>query len=239
MAKFLKTNDISAQLENIIRGSEAGEKLVLVSPYVQISSRLFENLKDANKRRVKITLIYGKKELEAEEREKLDTLQNLSLYFKESLHAKCYYNEKQLIITSMNLYDFSEKTNYEMGVLVQKDEDRAIYDLAVEEVEIIRGNSEVIKEPPSLAAMGKVVMGVVNDFNDWVDAAAGTPRKGFCVRCGQPIDFDTRHPLCPECYGNWALYKRSKYPEKHCHRCGKSSKVSKGEPLCPACSKKQ
>jgi hypothetical protein len=244
VAKFLKTNDISAQLENIIRGSEAGEKLVLVSPYVQVSPRLFENLKDANKRRVKITLIYGKKELEAEEREKLDTLQNLSLYFKESLHAKCYYNEKQLIITSMNLYDFSEKTNYEMGVLVQKDEDRAIYDLAVEEVEIIRGNSDVIKGPSSLAAMGKavmgkVVMGVMNDFNDLVDDAAGTPRKGFCVRCGQPIDFDTRHPLCPAHYAKWSVYKKPDYPEKYCHRCGESSKVSKREPLCPVCSKRR
>jgi len=238
MAKFLKTNDISARLEDIIREAEAGEKLVLVSPYVQISPRLFENLRDANKRRVKITLIYGKGKgkLKSEEEERLHDLQNLSLLYHQNLHAKCYYNEKQLIITSMNLYDFSEKTNYEMGVLVQKEEDKAIYDLAVEEVEIIRRNSEEIKRPSSLATMGKAFMGVVNDL---VDDAAGTPKKGFCIRCAQAIDYDTDRPLCPEHFAKWNVYKKPEYPEKYCHRCGKSNKVSKREPLCPACSKKQ
>ena len=236
MAEFLKTTDISARLEDIIREAEAGEKLVLVSPYVQINPRLFENLKDANKRRVKMTLIYGKEgKLKSEEKERLHDLQNLSLRYHPNLHAKCYYNEKQLIITSMNLYDFSERTNYEMGVLVQKEEDKAIYDLAVEEVEIIRRNSEEIKRPSSLAAMGKVVMGVVNDF---VDDAAGTPR-GFCIGCAQRIDFDPNRPFCGECYGKWAIDKKVTHQERYCHGCGKNHKSSMSRPLCLACYKRQ
>jgi phosphatidylserine/phosphatidylglycerophosphate/cardiolipin synthase-like enzyme len=236
VAEFLTTTNTSARLENIIR--EANERLVLVSPYVQINPRLFENLKDANKRRVKITLIYGKDKgkLKSEEKDRLHDLQNLSLYFKESLHAKCYYNEKQLIITSMNLYDFSERTNYEMGVLVQKEEDKAIYDLAVEEVEIIRRNSEEIKRPSSLAAMGKAVMGVVNDL---VDDAAGTPKKGFCISCAQRIDLDPDRPFCGACYGKWAVRKKVTHQEQYCHVCGKANKTSMSRPACLACYKKQ
>lgn len=238
MAKFLKTNDISARLEDIIRETEAGQKLVLVSPYLQISPRLIEDLKDANRRRVKITLIYGKKRLPQEE-EELNALQNLSLYFKETLHAKCYYNEKQLIITSMNLLDFSEKTNYEMGVLVRKEEeeDKAIYDLAVEEVEIIRRHSDEIKKPSSLVAAGKAFMGAVNVL---IDDVAAMPKRGFCIRCGQAMDYNTYRPLCEEHFAKWNVHKDSKYPEKYCHRCGKPRRnVCKDRPLCLACYKNQ
>ena len=235
MAEFLKTNDISARIEDIIRGTEAGDKLVLVSPYVQISPRLFENLKDANKRRVKITLIYGKDgKLKSEEKERLHDLQNLSLRYHPHLHAKCYYNETQLIITSMNLYDFSEKTNYEMGVLVHKEEDKAIYDLAVDEVEIIRRHSDEIKKPSSLAAMGKAVMGAMNDL---VDDATGMPKEGYCIRCKKPIDYDPDRPLCLSHFLIWNEFKDSDYPENWCHRCGNRRKVSMGKPLCRTCWK--
>jgi phosphatidylserine/phosphatidylglycerophosphate/cardiolipin synthase-like enzyme len=234
VAEFLTTNGTSDRLEQIIK--ESRKELVLVSPFVQISPRLIDILKAADKRRVKITLIYGKVKLESKEKEWLDALPNLSLRFKETLHAKCYYNEKQLIITSMNLYDFSEKTNYEMGVLVQKEEDKAIYDQAVEEVEVIQRSSEEIKKSAVLAAMGKAFMGVVNVLADDV---SGTPKKGFCIRCAQAIDYDTDRPLCPEHFAKWNVYKKPEYPEKHCHRCGRSNKVCKDRPLCLACYKKQ
>ncbi len=130
----------------------------------------------------------------------------------------------------MNLYDFSETTNDEMGVLVQRDEDEAMYDQAVEEVALIQESSEEIKKPSSLAAMGKRFMGVVNDL---ADDAAGTPKKGFCIRCGQAIDFDTDTAIMSRMLRQLGSLQETNYPEKHCHRCGKSIKVSKREPLCP------
>jgi hypothetical protein len=257
MAEFLTTTGISARLEDIIREAKAGEKLVLVSPYVRISQRLIDNLKAADKRRVKITLIYGKKRLDSQEEEKLNDLQNLSLHFKENLHAKCYYNEKQLIITSMNLYDFSETTNREMGVLVQKEEDKAIYNQAVNEIDLIRGGSEEIRKSQAglaargkalmsspeikggLAAMGKAgkaFMGVVNDL---VDDAPSTPKKGFCISCAQKIDLDPDRPFCGACYGKWAVHKKVTHQEQYCHECGKANKSSMSRPACLACYKKQ
>lgn len=44
MAEFLTTNGTSYHIENIIIGAE--EKLVLVSPYLQISKTFYERLKD-------------------------------------------------------------------------------------------------------------------------------------------------------------------------------------------------
>jgi len=233
MAEFLTTTKISARLEDIIR--EAEKELVLVSPYVQFSGNLIDRLKDADEKGVRIILIY-RDELSPKEREKLDTLKNLSLYCHPNLHAKCYYNEKQLIITSMNLYDFSEKRNREMGVLVQMEEHDGVYSKAAGEVRSILRSEHIKRESRgSLAGVGKVLRGVVNVLATDV---VSTPGRGSCIRCGRLIEFDRERPYCAECYGKWAKYKRKTYPENFCHRCGKPNKGNMSEPLCADCSQK-
>jgi len=235
VAEFLTTTNITARLEDIIREAKAGEKLVLVSPFVQISPRLIDNLKAADKRRVKIILIYGKKQdLGPDEWATLDDLQNLSLYYHPNLHAKCYYNEKQLIITSMNLYDFSQMTNHEMGVLVQKqkEEDKAIYDQAVKEVDFIQEGSTPIRKSSGLATAGKAVIGLARAL---ADGLTDTLNNGHCIRCGQVIPFDPKRPYCPECYGKWAEYNNKTYIEEFCHECGERNNSSMRRPLCLAC----
>ena len=60
------------------------------------------------------------------------------------LHAKCYLNEELCIITSLNLYEFSQINNNEMGVLIRRSEDAELYKEAYEEAQrIIRISDEV------------------------------------------------------------------------------------------------
>ena len=115
MAKFLTTSGVSYQVELIIK--EANKKLVLISPYIQISKVLLERLQNASDKGVQIHLIYGKDELKPVEKKQLNSIENLKLYYYQNLHAKCYFNEKTMVITSMNLYEFSDKHNREMGVI--------------------------------------------------------------------------------------------------------------------------
>jgi sugar-specific transcriptional regulator TrmB len=142
MAEFLTTSGVSYQIESIIK--EAKKKLILISPYIQISKVLLERLQNASEKGVEIRLIYGKNELKPFEKEQLNSIENLKLYFYQNLHAKCYFNEKTMVITSMNLYEFSEKHNREMGVLIKKNDDLAMFNDAVEEalsiVKTIREN---------------------------------------------------------------------------------------------------
>lgn len=156
MADFLTTADIVAETEKIIKGAK--EKLTLVSPYIQMSRTLVERLQDADERGVDTTLVYGKVDLNREQREMLGTLNGLSLYFSENLHAKCYFNETHMIIGSMNLYQFSERNNREMGLLVTFGKDRKAYKGAVEEVESIIRSSLQEKGPQrreTVAAVAK------------------------------------------------------------------------------------
>ncbi|MFD3003495.1 phospholipase D family protein [Pontibacter toksunensis] len=137
MGKFLRTSGISHKIEDII--VEAKEELVIVSPYLKISNNLFERFKEKSEEGVKINFIYGKSELTQVERNKIEGLKTINPYYYENLHAKCYYNEKEMIITSMNLYEFSEKNNREMGVLVSKFDDAPIFEDGIQEAKSILG----------------------------------------------------------------------------------------------------
>src|SRR5689334_22446892 len=106
MAEFLTTRGVSSHLENIIK--EANKQIVLISPYLQIPKIIAERLNDASKKKVEIIVIYGKRDLYADQRAILCSLNTLQLYYHDTLHAKCYFNEKKMIITSMNLFQFSE-----------------------------------------------------------------------------------------------------------------------------------
>lgn len=77
MAEFLTTNGISYQIENII--IDAKSKLFLVSPFLQLSKTLFERLKDASNKGVKIKIIYGKDDLKPNEKNSLAELTNCNL----------------------------------------------------------------------------------------------------------------------------------------------------------------
>ena len=133
MPKFLTTHGVAFEIENIIVGAK--RQLVLISPYLRLSKTLTERLRDTDRRNIPTTLVYGKRALDDEEQRALASLRNLSLYFFDNLHAKCYFNERALILTSMNLYEFSEKTNREMGVLVQASEE--VYRQATQEARSI------------------------------------------------------------------------------------------------------
>ena len=135
MVEFLRTSGISHNIEEII--INAKQKLVIISPYLKLTDNLFERLKEKDDEDIEIILVYGKSELNKQEKQKLYSLAHLSIHYYKNLHAKCYYNENKLLITSMNLYEFSEKNNREMGILIDKENDSRIYNDAEQESESI------------------------------------------------------------------------------------------------------
>lgn len=144
MAKFSTTVGNTFFIEQIILGST--EKLTLVTPFLKFSKTLIERLSDAERKGIKMTLIYGKSELPKKEKEILYAFKNIKIYYCANLHAKCYFNDSAMIITSMNLYEFSERNNREMGIYIEKEIDEEIFKHALEEVESIQNASVLEKD---------------------------------------------------------------------------------------------
>lgn len=118
MALFLNTKKLNYWIPKIIK--EAKKELILVVPYIQISDTIFKSLKVADRNKVEIILIYRENKLSEKEKEKLLNLNNISLLHHPNIHCKSYFNGELLVVSSMNLYDFSEKNNREMGVLFSR-----------------------------------------------------------------------------------------------------------------------
>lgn len=142
--ELLTTAGQSHQIEQLIKG--ANSHIWLISPYLKIHKSLFEKLKKADARQVKITLVYGKNDLQAEQQADLEQLQNCEVYFCKNLHAKAYLNETFGIIGSMNLYEFSQINNIEFGALFTKKEDKEFYENTVDEISSLIDISEQKQE---------------------------------------------------------------------------------------------
>lgn len=142
MAKFLNTSATNYFLEELIKSTN--DKLILISPFLKLNNRIKELLEDKNRMKIDIRIVYGKIEMKNEELNWLKELSFVRTSFCENLHAKCYMNEKMCIVTSMNLYEFSQVNNNEMGILIKRDEDLELYNDTKEEAErIIRVSDEV------------------------------------------------------------------------------------------------
>lgn len=142
MAKFLNTSATNYFLEELIKNAK--DRVILISPFLKLNDRMKELLSDKNRLKIDVRIVYGKSELQPEEISWLRELTYVRTSFCKNLHAKCYLSEDLAIITSLNLYEFSQVNNNEMGVLIRRSEDHELYMDAYEESQrIIRISDEV------------------------------------------------------------------------------------------------
>jgi len=142
MAKFLNTSATNYYLEELIKATT--ERLIIISPFLKFNDRIRELLEDKDRLKIDVRIVYGKSELAPHEINWLRSLAFVRTSFCQHLHAKCYLNERTAIITSMNLYDFSQVNNNEMGIHVDREQEPELYRDTYEEAQrLIRISEEV------------------------------------------------------------------------------------------------
>jgi len=234
MATFLDTQNISSEIANLIKNSK--ERLYLITPYLQLNRQIKPSIKDLVYKipTIHIIVVCRSDKINVEDMGFLQDLKNVQIWALDNLHAKCYINEETAIITSMNLYQYSEGNNYEMGIKIDKKTDEPIYKQISEYIDIIMRESKEYeikkKETEKSTPQAKERVQKVQEKQSVV--------SGFCIRCHANMEFNPNHPLCSKCYKSWARYGKSDFPEKYCHVCGKESKQSVAKPVCISCYKK-
>jgi len=144
MVHFLNTAGAYSEIENII--GKAEHQLILISPYIQIAKPLLERLTYVSeKHAVNITLVCRIDRLNRHEYNSLMRINRLDILNSPSLHAKCFYNERCMVITSLNLYRHSHMHNREMGILINRDEEPQVFSDAKSEAEFIIQTASIIK----------------------------------------------------------------------------------------------
>ena len=148
--------------------------------------------------------------------------------------------ENEALLTSMNLYEFSQVNNYEMGVLVVREDEPALYDDILQETRRIVRISEEIRvtvarvdtKPEAERVSGRKARRKGRSVRQ------KKPENGFCIRCREHLPVDPAKPYCKPCYRSWNRYKNDKYEEKHCHLCGNEHVATLIKPVCRKCYKK-
>ena len=182
-------------------------------------------------RQVQLTIIYGKRDMPDAEWEWIRGLATpVKTWFVSNLHAKCYLSEDAAIITSMNLYEFSQQNNDEMGIYVSRSQDPVVYGKITEEAQRLQRMAT-----PGQGAPTETRPSTAPD-----QPSAAIPDKqdsplGYCIRCQAPVTLDPEKPYCYQHFRIWARYGDEAYEEKFCHRCGKEHTTSMAKPLCLPC----
>ncbi len=145
MAKYLDTSHVSSELMDLIK--EAKEKIILVTYSLQVNKQIQERLKTKSKIGTlsEISLIYGNTKLNQSELDWMSEVDDLKVWQKMNLHAKCYINENKAIITSMNLYNYSQTNNVEMGILITKKDDAIAYEKMMEDINDLKINGKKLR----------------------------------------------------------------------------------------------
>jgi len=125
MSKFITGKELEDTIYDTIWETES--KLLIVSPYIKLDDyfkKLFD--KHENNPKIHLILVFGKNEkavrksMSKSDFDYFKKFLNISIIYIPNLHAKYYGNEKQGVITSINLYDYSFKNNIEFGVFSQQ-----------------------------------------------------------------------------------------------------------------------
>ena len=126
MAKFVKGNGLNAAIESIF--DEAESQLTIISPFIQLHNRFIESLKPKiDNPKLEVHLVFGKNEsnksksMSLQDSEFFKQFANVKIYYEPRLHAKYYANQNAAVLSSMNLYKYSQDNNIEFGIVTQRD----------------------------------------------------------------------------------------------------------------------
>ena len=143
MATFLDTTGISFRLEQLIKGTNS--QLILISPYLQLNDRIKEHLGYLATLKKDVRLVYRENKLQPDETNWIAERIGIRTSLCKNLHAKCYLNDSEAIVTSMNLYEFSQVHNNEMGIHITKEQDPLLYADVLKEVSRLLTISDEIR----------------------------------------------------------------------------------------------
>lgn len=219
MAKFLNKEKAVSELKDLIRNAD--QTLILISPYLKLSYDFKELLTFRNSKEKITSVIFGKQELNPDEMKFLQGLRFVILKYNENLHAKCYINDDKMIITSLNLYEFSMANNKEMGVLIDKNDpaDSSLYKEAFDEVDFIAKTSQSFE----VAATKPTTHKADFDNSKTPTRKSSDKPKGYCIRTGVEIPFNVEKPMSYDAYKSWSKLSDPDYAEKYCHFSGELS----------------
>lgn len=247
MVEILATEELNVCIMQLIE--RARRHIVIVSPFLKINQRMRMTIQMAIKRGVKLTVVYGKKDLDKDTVDWLKSLPYCNIGYLENLHAKLILNEETVIMSSMNLYEYSQVNNVELGMIadLRGNGKNEYKDLLYHTVDIINlsekqfGSWDIDDIEDSVQSL----FGIIRRTSYFIPVDHVTGRVSsdpmvkdlHCIRCNGIIPPDCPYVYCQKCFDSWKRYMNLGYVESkgHCFICGKDFRSSADKPACVKC----
>lgn len=238
---LLNSEETIAKLVTLIR--DAKQTVFLVSPYVTMGAedRIGRAVREALSRGVKVVLVTREDEQTPLKRsaEILAPLleQGLGWGTVPGLHAKLYFSESAVLVTSLNLLASSFLNTIEIGLLSTDNEAREsvarFFTKDIWPYVHAPGTGLPLAkwEEQETKRAGKVPATSRNS----VRSERRQRPQGHCIRCREGIPLNAEKPYCTDCFEEWAQWENEDYRDNHCHACGDDYRASMRRPLCRDC----
>ena len=258
MANFVKGSELNHEIDSLFEN--AFSELIIVSPFIKLHNRQKDALRDKiNDPKFNLTLVFGKNEsnksrsLGQDDFEFFKQFANVRIYYEPRLHAKYYANDDKGILSSMNLYEYSQNHNIEFGVVTEwkllnaESLDNKARDYFLNTVipgSALEYQNEPVFESNMLGLSKKYIRSEVRvdalteELSNAKIISKAKPNKsaenksvkptsdtknGYCIRTGEQIPFDLTKPYADKAFKSWSRYKNEDFAEKFCHFSGEPS----------------
>jgi hypothetical protein len=249
MAKFIHGNALNTALEGLFE--EAKEHITIISPYVKLHPRFASVLQTKiNLDKLELTVVFGKNEndpFKSINHADLDLFKqfyHVEIRYEKRLHAKCYASENGIILTSMNLYDFSQNNNIEFGIFVERamfsgfntiDEQVSSYfDRVIEQSELLYQKvAQRIDTSLGLGLSSKYTHSTIDidKLHSFLGKAISGGGQGYCIATGVKIPFSIQMPLSEKEFNKWSKTTDIKFKGSYCHFSGEPGATTFEKPI--------
>ena len=221
MIRILSTKGLAVQIRDIIR--EARKRVVLISPFLDEDSDIYNYLHELRGKSYMVPIfvitrtpeqvLKSHKKSQCNAIKKLSEIPDCFVHYCHDLHTKCYFNESDMIITSLNILSTSEENNFELGVHIDIDtlDGKPFHDAQLRVNEICRAAVPIMNQ---IDSEGNFVR---------------KPRRAFCINSGVEMDYKglpnedgTTQYIVRQVYRNLNVKQKDiNAPQCYCHLCGR------------------
>jgi hypothetical protein len=243
--RLLTDNSVTSKVLEVIRAAE--RQLALVSPYIDEVGHVQQELILAKTRGVKIVVVVRRDSSTVGGNNSESALtwfadHGIEVQSVPNLHAKFYMNEREGVLTSMNLLRSSWSGSMEVGVIVTGEEHRQLVEYLTKH---LKNFFSVVTPPSSTGKQKSSVRRPAKSNGRKQSGGIGamiknliTAPSGYCIRCGDLLsakEIDSGKVLCAADYRSWAKYKNADFMENYCTTCGSEWDTSYAKPECSDC----
>jgi hypothetical protein len=262
MAKFIKGQSLNGEVENIFSNSK--NQIIIITPYIKLHTHYQKALSSKKSDdKLSIVIVFGKNKDDKTKSFDKDTFEffsefpNIKICYQENLHAKYYANESNAIITSMNLYEYSQNNNIEAGILTKNSIIKPLGDTIDDEAwdffkQVIDGAELLYEKKPvyesgifsnkykyseiNIDLLSKLYNSQTTTKSNVASSqktSKNSKSNAYCIRTGTPIGFNIEKPYCDSAFESWSKYKNEDFKEKYCHFSGEESngETTKSKPI--------